>query len=367
MGDLVSWPSSSIFCLGATFYILSLVALTSERLRPPHRLTLSILALLGAALGMNAEVLTATALCGYCWLAMPANRFWRRWALLCYVVAAGVGGAAWWRASRLETLASLSVSKRGIMMGAWLVFTAPLRFAYSWTALPSPDFQTIIHWSAAPWILLVAALLLIRPHLRRILLLIWIPAVMLAFLIGSARAPLFGSNRYGPGVLYVDDRYYYSFLFPLVLHISLAFAGVLDRLSTSPERRRRLFLTLLSVLSVSAGIIEGRQRYLRSISYGNYQAVRRALEHGRSLVSIIESFPAAGGGGAAAKRRHDSARRDPSERRLPVIPHLLRVSSWYQRRPAVEPSSHTGGGRGRESDIRPLGCGGLVWASACMP
>jgi hypothetical protein len=54
-GEVLFWPSSAIFCFGATFYILGLVALGTERSKPRMRLALSIAALAVSTLGLNAQ------------------------------------------------------------------------------------------------------------------------------------------------------------------------------------------------------------------------------------------------------------------------------------------------------------------------
>jgi hypothetical protein len=289
MGDLVSWPSSSIFCIGETFCVLSLLALSSTRLRPITSTTVSIAFLMGGVLGLNAEVVFAVTLCGYCWLVKPANKFWRQGASVSYLVSAAAVWVLWRRASRFEELAVFALSQRGFLLGAWLIFTAPLRYVYSWTTIPTPSIRMILQYSVLPWILLLAALLLIRPRLRLILALVWLPAVLLAFLVGMARAQLSGTNRYGPGTLYVDDRYYYPFLFPLATHLAFAFAGGFRRLPDSFRQWSRPLLAALTALGVLAGIVVSRQRYLENIPHEHYRSVGLALGQGRKLVSEVEA------------------------------------------------------------------------------
>jgi hypothetical protein len=118
---------------------------------------------------------------------------------------------------------------------------------------------------------------------RSVLLVAWTPAVWLAFLTGFSRASLSGSIRYGPGLLYVSDRYYYCFLFPLAVTVAFLLAEVLRRF---PFRHRAVMFLMVALLL--GAVSESRQRYLRGIPYPNYEMVRQALGRGMLLLPEID-------------------------------------------------------------------------------
>jgi hypothetical protein len=264
IGEEIWWPSSGIFCLGMTFLIFAMVALDPDAKNPKLALAASVLMLLLAALGMNGILVAA--------LGIPI--FLRRREAIVF------GGAI----AVLLVLTFLQhdqdqvkLSLRGMELGAWLVFTAPFRFFSAFTPVALPGFRTI--WKLAPfaWLALLASAWFVNARYRRVLLMVWTPAVLLALLVGMARADY--PFRFGPGSLYTADRYYYAFLFPLVTQCAL-FLGVirLPRWGT------------LAILAVA--LIGSRAHYLASVPRGNFEASGRALERGRLLVRAIRSSSA---------------------------------------------------------------------------
>ena len=99
---------------------------------------------------------------------------------------------------------------------------------------------------------------------------------MLALLVGLARANI--PFRFGPGSLYIADRYYYFFLFPLVTHCVLFLSAI---------RLPRWGTGLFAILA--AALIGSRAHYLANVPRGNFEASGRALERGRMLVETIRS------------------------------------------------------------------------------
>jgi hypothetical protein len=189
---------------------------------------------------------------------------------------AGLGGF-WWLISRSDEWSAVSFSWRSLFLGGWLVGTAPFRFAASWIALPAPEFRTIIVGAVAAWLLVAATLVLLNGEQRRMLLALWIPAVLLAFVAGAARASLSGTSRCGPGFLYLNARYYYPFLLPLVVHAAFLVYRV-------PRRWRAA-----AVVVVVAAIAGSRERYVRDLPQGQYAAVAHALDRARLLASTINA------------------------------------------------------------------------------
>ena len=257
VGEQIWWPSSGIFCLGVTFFIFALAALDADRVW----LCVAMLAL--AALGLNGILIAALGLPIYHWLVWG-----RRPRIILWCAMAALLAVGFWHAG---------ISVRGLGLGAWLVLTAPLRFFSAWTTFALPGFQTI--WKLAPfaWLPLLAAAWFMSAHYRRILLAVWTPAILLAMLVGMARADY--PYRFGPGSLYTADRYYYFFLFPLVVHCVLF-------LSTFKTRPRAV--ALLTILA-GAALIASHRRYLANVPRGTFDASARALERGRLLVETIRS------------------------------------------------------------------------------
>lgn len=278
INEQVYWPSSGIFCLGVTFLILSIVALNPDTKNAMRTLAVSVLMLVLAALGLNGILVAALGLPIYCWLLMPSSNFWRRRAPLVFLaVIAALLALGFWQQSRQHAQPQIELSLGGFELGAWLIFTAPLRFLSAWTTFPLPGFQTI--WRLAPfaWLLLLASAWFMNKQYRRVLIAVWTPAILLALLVGMARVDY--PWRFGPGSIYVADRYYYVFLFPLVTHCVLFFSSFkLPRWGT------------LAALAVLAAALAGsRARYLGNVPQANFDATGHALQQGRLLVEAIRS------------------------------------------------------------------------------
>lgn len=252
IGEQIWWPSSGIFCLGVAFFIFAIVALDA------NRLWLCTLLLILAVLSLNGILGAVLALPAYYWLVRE-----RRPARALLVAMVALYAAGIWR---------VGFSLRGIELGAWLIFTAPFRFVTSFTTL-SPGFRTV--WELAPlaWIATAASCWWIDARQRRLVLFVWMPAILLASVIGFARADY--PFRFGPGSLYTADRYYYLFLFPLAIQCAL----VLGSLQWRP--------IIIAVLM--AALIGSRAHYLADVPQANFAASARALDRGRALVDAIRA------------------------------------------------------------------------------
>jgi hypothetical protein len=257
VGEQIWWPSSGIFCLGVTFFIFALAALDAGRIW----LCLAMLAL--AALGLNGILAAALGLPIFYWLL----RGRRPPTALLFAVAALLGIGLW----------QVGLSVRGLGLAAWLIFTAPLRFFSAWTTFVLPGFRTI--WKLAPlaWLPLLASAWFMNARYRRILLAAWTPAILLALLVGMARADY--PFRFGPGSLYTADRYYYFFLFPLVTQCGLI---------ASTSRRAAAGIAILT----AAALFGSHAHYLANVPRASFAATGQALEQGRRLVETIGSYPA---------------------------------------------------------------------------
>ena len=132
INEQIWWPSSAIFCLGATFLILAVVALPPEAKSPRRALAVSICMLILAALGLNGVLVAALGLPIYCWL------FWRRSAAFVLLAAIAVLLVVAFLRHDQE---QVSLSLRGFELGAWLIFTAPLRFFSGFTAFALPGWR----------------------------------------------------------------------------------------------------------------------------------------------------------------------------------------------------------------------------------
>jgi hypothetical protein len=257
IGEQIWWPSSGIFCLGVTFFIFALGELDAGRIW----LCVWMLAL--AALGLNGILAAALGLPICYWLLRG-----RRPPMTLLFTMAALLGIGLWQAG---------LSARGLGLAAWLVFTAPLRFFSAWTTFALPGFRTI--WKLAPlaWLPVVASAWLMNARHRRILIAVWTPPILLALLVGMARADY--PFRFGPGSLYTADRYYYFFLLPLVMQCGLI---------ASTSRRAAAGITILT----AAALFGSRAHYLANVPRANFEATGQALEQGRRLVETIRSYPA---------------------------------------------------------------------------
>lgn len=263
IGEQIWWPSSGIFCLGVTFLIFAMVALNPEAKNRRLAVGLSVLMLALAALGLNGILVAA--------LGLPI--FLRRREAM-------IVGAAIVLLLMLTLLQHdrepVRLSLRGLELGAWLIGTAPLRFFSGFTTFALPGFQTI--WKLAPivWLSLLASAWFMNARDRRVLLAIWTPAILLALLVGLARADY--PFRFGPGSLYTADRYYYAFLFPLVTQTVL----------TVTYFKLHQFIV---ALFVAAALVGSGARYQANIPRANFALTGHALQRGRMLVETIRSYP----------------------------------------------------------------------------
>jgi len=268
IGEQIWWPASGIFCLGVTFLIFAVVALNPDAKNPKLALGLSVLMLALAALGLNGILVAA--------LGIPI--FLRRREAMVFGAAIAVLLALMiWQQSSHYDEEHLRISLRGFELGAWLVFTAPFRFLSAWTTFALPGFRTI--WKLAPltWLPLLASAWRMNSHYRRVLLAVWTPAILLALLVGMARADY--PFRFGPGSLYTADRYYYFFLFPLVTHCVLSLSSFRLPHWGTPA----LFVVL------AAALLGSRAHYLANVPRASFEATGHALEQGRLLVEAIRS------------------------------------------------------------------------------
>lgn len=209
VNEQIWWPSSAIFCLGASFFVLALVALEEDSL------LWTVLMLIVAALGLNGVLGPALILPAYAWI---TGR--RRAARVLLAVILALLALAFWQQTRTHGRESLDFSLRALELGGWLILTAPFRFFAGFTAFAIPGFRTILDWSPVAWLPLLVSGWKLRARYGRVLLLVWTPPVMLSIMVGLARANY--PDRFGPGALYVADRYYYFFLFPLATQSILA-------------------------------------------------------------------------------------------------------------------------------------------------
>ena len=261
IGEQIWWPSSGIFCLGVTFLIFAMVALDPGAKNPKLALAVSVVMLTLAALGLNGILVAA--------LGIPI--FLRRREAMVFGAAIALLLILTFLQHDQE---QVRLSLRGIELGVWLVFTAPFRFFSAFTPFALPGFRTI--WKLAPlaWLPLLASAWLMNARQRRILLIVWTPAVLLALLVGMARADY--PFRFGPGSLYTADRYYYVFLFPLVTQCVLFLSAI-------------RFPHWGGLAIVAAALVGSRGHYIANVPRGNFEASGRALERGRQLVQTIRS------------------------------------------------------------------------------
>jgi hypothetical protein len=279
INEQIWWPSSAIFCLGGAFLILALVALNPDTKRPGLAVGLSVLMLMFGAGGLNGVLIPALVLPIYCWLFMPPSVFWRRRAPLIFLaVIAVLLALVFWQQTRQHDREQIELSVRGLELGAWLVGTAPFRFFSGFTTFAMPGFRTICEWSPLAWLPLLGSVWFMNTRQRRVLLIVWLPSMLVAVMVGLARANYY-PDRYGPGVLYVADRYYYFFLFPLVTHCVLFLSSFrMPRWGTP---------AVFVVLAVA--LFGSRAHYLANVALGHFELGRHVLEQGRLLVDTIQS------------------------------------------------------------------------------
>jgi hypothetical protein len=265
INEQIWWPSSAIFCLGAAFLILATVEIERDSLG------WAVLMLVIAFLGLNGVLIPALVLPVYCWW---SGR--RRAAGVLLGVILALLALAFWQQTIHHDREQISLSLRGFELGAWLIGTAPFRFFSGFTTFALPGFRTILEWSPVAWLPVIASAWSLTARQRRILLGVWAPAILLAVLVGLARANYY-PDRYGPGVLYIADRYYYFFLFPLVVQCVLILSTLkLNRLGT-----------LAVFVILAAALIGSRAHFLANVPRLNFELAGHALDQGRFIVQTI--------------------------------------------------------------------------------
>lgn len=266
VNEQIWWPSSAIFCLGASFLILALVALEEDSL------VWAVLMLIAAALGLNGVLVPALVLPVYAWF---TGR--RRAAGVLLAVIVALLALFIWQQTRTHDRDPLAFSLRALELGAWLVLTGPFRFFAGFAAFGIPGFRTIRDWSPVAWLPLLVSGWFLRVRYGRVLLLVWTPAVLVAIMTGIARADY--PDRFGPGLLYIGDRYYYFFLLPLAIQCVLALSSVQWPRWIPP--------------AILAGALIGSYAHFRaSTLLGHFEAGRQALDRGRVVVQALRSSPA---------------------------------------------------------------------------
>lgn len=255
IGEQIWWPSSAIFCLGVTFLIFALLAMDRERVW----LCVAMVAL--AALGLNGILAAAIGLPICYWLMRG-----KRPPVLMLAGGAALLVIGFWR---------VGASWRGAELGAWLVFTAPFRFFGSWLPIGWPGFRTIVWLSALVGLAMITSFWLMKERYRRAALALWIPAVLLAMLVGMARADY--PFKFGPGSLYTSDRYYYIFLLPLTAQCVLLLSS--------------FSLPRWAVVVMAAALFGSRAHYLGDVPRASFAATGHALQEGRRIVETIRAFP----------------------------------------------------------------------------
>ncbi|MGP0071099.1 MAG: hypothetical protein ACLPWF_04100 [Bryobacteraceae bacterium] len=270
INEQIWWPSSAIFCLGGAFLILAIAAIEQDALG------WAVLMLIVAALGMNGVLVAALCLPVYCWFTRR-----RRAAGILLGVIVPLLALAFWQQTRQHDREQIALSLRGFELGAWLIGTAPLRFFSGFTTFAIPGFRTILELSPLAWLPLLASAWFMKARYGRVLLLVWTPAIVISIMVGLVRVNYY-PDRYGPGVLYIADRYYYFFLFPLVTQCVLFLSSFrLPRWGTP---------AVFAVLA--AALIASYAHFRANVVLGHFDSGRHALEQGRLLVQTIRSSSA---------------------------------------------------------------------------
>lgn len=266
IGQTIWGPSNAIFLMAGLFLIFAIIPLTVKWVEPQSRLAMSLTMVVLAALSLNGAALAAV---GLALFAVRKNGRAIKTVLVYGATAVMLLAAAAWNASVHPGEAPV-LSAGGIPAGLWLIFTAPLRFLWSLTPFPTRGFRTVAACAVLPWIVLIVSWFLVDQKRRRILLAVWLPAVLLALLVGAAR------SQDGPGFLYTNDRYYYWFLFPLTVHVALLLPqSVLARAATA----------VLLVLALAGS----RQQYLAGVPRKQFDTISQTTAKGRLLARIVSS------------------------------------------------------------------------------
>ena len=276
IASIVWCVSNAIFLLGGVAFAWALAALAAPLRNRWVAGAASLCFGLLACLGINGAALALLAVPVFCWLtqvSMPASL--SRLSLMCFLLAAGVLLAARWNLARAGTVPELPV-RAALETWLWFIWMTPVRFLESWTPYHTP-LAGWLGWTAAAvaWALLLASLRLVDPVRRRLVLALWIGPVLLNLLVAAGRS--FESQA----TLYWTDRYYYFYLLPLVVHVTLL------------TQRSRVMLSAVVIL-LGVGAWCTRLRVRASVPWSSFEFSARAVAAGRDLLHLIRVRAAAG-------------------------------------------------------------------------
>jgi hypothetical protein len=292
-GSVVWSPTISIFGLAGAAGAWALAVLALDPARGWRSWVAALGFVVAGSAALNTTPVLAAGLPAYRLLAGP--RAGPRRALLT-VMAYGLLAAVILWLARSNFLGHGGVTKTSwepsaLLSGAWIVYTAPLKFAAGWL-----DFATVgtgglsrIAWQAAiAWSAVALALLGVRAADRRVLATLWMGPVALALTIGLGRAWL------GLGPLYMTDRYYHAFLLPLAAH-----AGFLARAPAAAAagwpRLLRVAAAAGLIVLAAAGVMASRHGLERGVPWRLFAFHERAWVQGAVLAGLVAAVrPAAG-------------------------------------------------------------------------
>ena len=284
IGQVIWEPSSAIFSLAAVFLILAMLSLSIRWQRPRWGLAISLAATAIASLSMNGAAIAGMGLAVYCREIRTRLGIRPRTILLAYgTLAVTLAPLMLWNAYNHPGETTITPASDGIYLGLWLILTAPLRLFWSCTASRGLGFHTILVWSAVVWIPLLFSVRLIHRSQRRMLFAVWCPAMLLAMLVGVARA------REGPGFLYTNDRYYYWFLLPLTAHITFGVTASTRHIARLFQSRSYVHTVVLvsTALALACALSGSRHTYFMNIPRAQFEMVSQVLAKGRVLAQLV--------------------------------------------------------------------------------
>jgi hypothetical protein len=285
-GSVVWSPTIAVFGLAGAGVAWAFAVLALDPARGWRSWGAALGLIMAGSTALNTTPVLAAGVPTYRVLTGPRMEPWRRLATVAaYGVLAGLTLVlAWLNLHRHAGTTRVSWGATAFLSGAWIVYTAPLKFAAGWLPLGIGGIPLIAWQAGIAWSATVLGWLGVRPEDRRVLATLWTGPVALALTIGLGRAWL------GLGPIYLTDRYYYAFLLPLAAH-----AGFLARAPAAAvagwARPWRLAVgTGLMVLAV-AGVLASRASLGGTVPWVIFAFHARAWAQGAVLADLVAASP----------------------------------------------------------------------------
>lgn len=290
-GAVVWQPTTAQFSIAGTPLIFAIAVLTTPERRSWLGMLSAFLLVILGAMGMGAAALAALAIPIYLYLTRKASTDPRKTSLAILAsmsLIATILLATRWIMALHGIHHALAITPRGTLGGLFLIFTVPGRFLLAW--VPSAEFPLHIDlaMSAVGWIILILSLRWVPAQLRPLIFSLWVGDCVLAFLIGLGRF----QDSYQE--LFITDRYYFFFLFPLSLQAGALLSRTLQWALRVQSPARKLTVSGVSMCVLVGAIFVSHKRLDAVMPWDIIKEHKRGFWEIKALAGILKARAAQG-------------------------------------------------------------------------